>query len=327
MPQATVRIPTPGSSKVFIDETLFNYPGSDIALRSCDSRDFPLPRLFLVVCSPVLGNLIRRVSTIPDIQSVDGPKQLPVVTLPESGATLYHLLTFIFPVDPVLPSTTEKIMELLAVAQKYQMKSVSTHIRGVIARKVPPFICPETAHGIYFLAQMHGLREEAIQAARVTLRLPMTIPDLKDKLSFPGLTGAYLHELWKYHKQVRSDLKSGVAEFRRSGLPEDVQHMRCEILEPPIILFDESPNSPPRWLDKYIDSIADAPHLFDHVEFENDWMRHIKGTAEISSKPLCSCMDLSSEFRRGFWKALTTFVHTTIEKVRGTGVTSRRRAN
>ena len=328
MLQATVRLPTPGPSRVLLDETIFNYPGSDIALRSCDSRDFPLPKLYLVVCSPVLGNLIRDVSTTSDTSRGDGPKPLPVVTLPESGTTLYHLLTFIFPVDPVLPSTTEKIMGLLAVAQKYQMKSVMSRIRGVIARKVPPFILPETAHGIYFLAQMHGLREEVIQAARVTLRLPMTISDLKNKLSFPGLTGAYLHELWKYHKQVRSDLKSGVVEFKKSGLPDDVKHMRCEVkLDPPIVLFDESSHSPTRWIEKYVDSIADAPHLFDPVEFENDWIRHIKETSEISSKPLCSCVDLPSDLRRSFWKALTTFFYTTVEMVRKAGVTNRRRAN
>jgi hypothetical protein len=201
------------------------------------------------------------------------------------------------------------------------MNSVSTHIRGIIARKDPPFIRPETAHGIYFLAQMYELREEAVQAARVTLRLPMDIQDLRDKLDFPGLTGTYLHELWKYHQRVRSDLKSGVLEFRNSGLPHDVKRLRCEIFEHPI--FDESPL---RWLDKYVESIADAPHLFDPVAFENDWIRHIKETVELSFKS-CSCVDLPNELRRDFWKALTTFVQTTIEKVRGAGATSHRRDN
>ena len=88
-------------------------------------------------------------------------------------------------------------MELLAVAQKYQMDSVLSHIRSIIgARKDPPFIRPETAFQIYFLAQQHELHEEAVQAARVTLRLPMVIEDLGDKLDFPGMTGAYLHELF-----------------------------------------------------------------------------------------------------------------------------------
>jgi hypothetical protein len=199
-----VRPGTPELNGVFTGETFFNYPGSDIVLRSCDSRDFPLPKLYILICSPVLGYLIRSVSATSDVPNGEVPEPLPVVKLTESGTTLYNLLTFIFPVDPSLPSTIEKIMELLAVAQKYQMKSVSGHIRGIIARKDPPFIRPETAHDIYFHAQRHGLRPEAIQAARVTLRLPMTIQDLGNKLEFPGLIGAYRHELWKYHGEFEA---------------------------------------------------------------------------------------------------------------------------
>ena len=61
-------------------------------------------------------------------------------------------------------------MELLAAAQKYQMDSVLSHVRGIVgARKDPPFIRPETALHIYFLAQTQGLRQEAVRAARVTL--------------------------------------------------------------------------------------------------------------------------------------------------------------
>ena len=303
--------PTPGPNEVIIDETLFNYPGSDIALRSCDSHDFPLPKLYILISSPVLGELIRSVSTTSDIPTIDGPEPLPVVQLPESGATLHILLTFIFPVDPVLPSTSEKIMELLGVAEKYQMNSVAIHIRGIVARKDPPFIRPETAHGIYFLAQMYGLREEAAQAARVTLRQRMVLEDMID---FPSLTGAYLHELWEYHERVRSDLESRFFEFIRSGLPDDVKHLRCDILEPPILNPDERPLG---WLDMYIESIADAPHLFDPVAFEDDWTSHIKEAAAAASKPLCSCADLPSELRRGLWKALSIFVHTAIDKVRG----------
>ena len=330
-----VRPRTPKPNKIAIEETFFNYPGSDITLRSCDSRDFPLPKLYILICSPVLGNTIRSVSNTSDIPKGDGSEPLPIVKLPESGATLYHLLTFIFPVDPILPSTPEKIMELLGVAQKYQMKSVSTHIRGVISRKDPPFIRPETAHGIYFLAQMYGLHEEAIQAARVTLRLPMVIRNVIDKLDFPGLTGAYLHELWKYHQRVRSDLKSGVPEFRKSGLPHDVKHVRCKILDSGPSTVNESPGRPPfspplclplTWLDKYVESIANEPHRFDPVAFENDWTSHVKETTASHAKP-CSCMDLPSELRRGFWKALTTFIRSTIEKVRGAGVIRHRRAN
>jgi hypothetical protein len=121
-----VRPGTPESNEDVSDETLhFDYPGSDIVLRSCDSHNFRVPKLYIVICSPVLRMLIRSTSDVPNGER---PEPFPVVELPESKATLYSLLTFIFPVTPILPSTAEKIMELLAVAQKYQMDSVLGHI-------------------------------------------------------------------------------------------------------------------------------------------------------------------------------------------------------
>ena len=205
-------------------ETLhFDFPGSDIVLRSCDSYNFHVSKLYIANSSPVLRELMKTVSNTSDIANDEEPEPLPVVDLPESGVTLHSLLTIIFPVVPTLPSTLEKIMELLAVAQKYQMESVLCHIRGVIARKDPPFIRPETAFRIYFLAQQHELHEEAVQSARVTLRMPMVIEDLGDKLEISDMTGAYLHELWKYHERIRADLKSGLPAFQSSGLPHDVK--------------------------------------------------------------------------------------------------------
>ncbi|KAI9441837.1 hypothetical protein H4582DRAFT_1420715 [Lactarius indigo] len=302
---------TPGPNKVTSDETLhFDFPGSDIVLRSYDSHDFRVPKLNIVICSPVLQELIKSVSNT----SHDEKQPLPVVNLPESKTTLYSLLTFIFPVAPILPSTTEKIMELLAVAQKYQMDSVMTHVRGAIARQDTPFLRPETALHVYFLAQQHQLLQEALQAARVTLRLSMVIEDLGDMLEFPGSTGAYLHELWKYHQKVRTDLKSCVLEFRNSGLPYDVQSLHCSGPR-------SGHHSFPQWLDGYIRSIADAPHLFDPVEFENVRARHIG--SEISHSrysSVCSCVEMSghSQVIRAFWGALTAVIHGTIKKADST---------
>ena len=295
------------------EETLhFDYPGSDIVLRSCDYQNFNVPKLYIVNSSPVLRELIESVSNTSDIPNGERPVPLPVVKLQESGAILHSLLTLIFPVVSVLPSTSEKIMELLAVAQKYQMDSVLSDIRSIIgARKDPPFIRPETALHIYFLAQEHELHPEVIQSARVALRLPMVIEDLGDKLDFPGVMGAYLHELWKYHERVRADLKSGVPEFKNSGLPQDVKVLRC--------IGSVHSDSPPRWLDGYIDSIADAPHLFDLVAFENARARHSKEFVAYYGRT-CSCLDLSDQLRRAFWEALTAFVHETVEKVRGASV-------
>ncbi|KAH9167990.1 hypothetical protein EDB89DRAFT_2100100 [Lactarius sanguifluus] len=196
-------------------------------------------------------------------------------------------------------------MELLAVAQKYQMDSVLAHIRGAISRQDPPFIRPETALRVYFLAQEHALHQEALQAARVTLRLPMILEDLDDKLEFsPDMTGAYLHELWKYRQRVRADLESGVLEFRNSGLPDVMRDLRCS--GPRF-----SSHSYPPWLDDYMESIPEALPLFDLIEFENTRALHIKSNTYHSRS--CSCIDIPSHVIRAFWEALTTVVHETIE--------------
>jgi hypothetical protein len=296
-------------NEVGSDETLhvkkFNYPGSDIVLRSRDSYHFTLPKLNIVICSSVLRNLIESVSSTSDVPN--GKVPLPVVDIPESKATLYSLLAFIFPVAFSLPPTADKIMELLAVAQKYEMNSVLSHIRGAISRRGPPFLRSETAFHVYFLAQQYGLHQEAFQAARVTLRFPMTIEGLGDKLDFPGLTGAYLHELWKYHEQVRTELKSAVLEFRHSGLPDDVKSLKCKR---PSYGVSESP---PQWLCDYINSVAETPHLFDLTEFETASARHIQSYG--SSYGVCPCAGMPSQLKRSFWEALTTVVHRTLEKV------------
>jgi hypothetical protein len=311
----------PAPAEVASEETLhFDYPRSDIVLRSRDSHNFHVSKLYIVNSSPVLRDLIQTVSDTPDVTNGEESEPLPVVELPERGAILHSLLTLIFPVVAILPSTSENIMELLAMAQKYQMDPILDHIRGAIARQHPPFIRPETAFRIYFLAQQQGLHQEAVQAARVTLRIPMVIEDLVDKLGFSDMIGAYLYELWKYHKHVRTDLKSGIPEFRNSSLPEDVKALLCSIPFAPV------PTTFPRWLDNYIESIAEAPHLSDRIEFENAWTHHIK-EIHASYPRLCSCFDISSQLKRDFWEALAAFIDGAIERVRRAGVTWLQRNN
>ena len=334
----------------------FDFPSSDIVLRSCDSHNFHVSKLYIDNSSPVLREIIRSIPSTSDktsdVAHDEEPEPLPAIELPENGEILHSLLTLIFPVVPILPSTPENIMELLAVAQKYQMASVLSHIRGAISRQHPPFFRPKTAFNLYFLARKLGLHQEAVQAAQVTLRLPMTIGDFGDKLEYPDMTGAYLYELWKYHERVRTELKSGVRDFRSSGLPEGVKGLHCpnpsaagfggSAFGAPVATgslfgapagtgslfgttaatattFGAPSSSFPSWLDNYIESIPEAPHLFDLIEFENARVRHIK-EFQASYSSTCSCSDISSQLRRDFWEALTSFVDEVREKVRRVGI-------
>ncbi|KAH9020103.1 hypothetical protein EDB84DRAFT_1565817 [Lactarius hengduanensis] len=294
---------TPAPNVVVSNETFrFDYPGSDIILRSCDSHNFRVPKLYIVNSSPVLRELLGTVSNTSGVSDGKEQENFPVTELSESGAILHSLLTFVFPVVPILPSTTERIMDLLAVAQKYQMDSVMAHIRGAISRQDPPFILPNTALHVYFLAQKYELHQEALLAARSTLRLSMTIEDLEDRTDF--MPGIYLRELWKYHERVRKDLASSLLEFKKLG----ANIAGCGSQAPP----SSDPIPMPQWLGDYVESLVQAPHLFDLVEFENARARHIQ------PYHCTTCSTISSEAIRAFWDSLTAVVHGSIEKADST---------
>ncbi|KAF8502680.1 hypothetical protein F5888DRAFT_1112402 [Russula emetica] len=151
------------------ENLLFDYPEADVILRSRDSYEFRVLKIYIVHSSPILGEKVLisptpqpkpTSSTVPaesDVVSGLLANAHPVVELPIDGAILFSLLTYIFPIPPVLPSTVEQVMELLSVAQMYRMDVLLTHIRNHIAQQEPPFIREETAFLIYSLSQKHGL--------------------------------------------------------------------------------------------------------------------------------------------------------------------------
>ena len=278
---------------------LFEYRGADIILRSRDLHHFRVPRLYIVNCSPVLDESIQ--NTLDPPRDVHCEVSLPVIQLPESGAILHSLLTFIFPVTPLVPSTIGKSMELLFVAQKYQMDSVLAHIRLSIARYNPPSTQRDSALYMYSLAQKYGLRQEALQAARTILKYPLHIEDLEDQLDVTS--GASLYELWKYSERVRAILASDLTEFRTSGARGTLTGLQW-------VEFTSS--QIPGWFDNYIESIEDNLSLFDFIEFNSALACHMD--AESGSLE-CACVLIPSNTIREFWEALASVVDRSFEKV------------
>lgn len=275
---------------------LFEYPGADIILCSHDTYHFRVLKSYIVNNSAVLDELIRKALGFP--HSAHDAASLPVVQLPENGAILHSLLTFVFPVVPLLPSTTDQSMELLSVAQKYQMDSVLALIRLSIARHSPPSTPRDPALRMYSLAHKYGLRQEALQAARTILHYPLNIENLED--SFDTMSGASLYELWKYSEKVRPILASDLEEFRTSGARGILTGLSCVEL---------SSSQIPRWLDNYIASIENVPSLFDIFEFNTTRASH------VSQNNGCSCGSISSQTIRSFWEALASVLNRSFEKV------------
>ena len=303
MPTALHEVASPTDE--LLANLLFDHPDADVILRSQDAYHFRVPKFHIINISPILGELIRR--TLDSLDFPSDANAIPVVHLPESGEILRCLLTFIFPVTPFVPSTPEEIMELLFVAQKYQMGIALTHIRGSIARQNSLPTRLEPALHMYALAQKYGLRPEALQAARtILLKQSMTIEDLDDKLDI--MPGASLYELLKYHERVRAILASDLTEFRMSSGRGTITGFRCTEL---------SSSQIPCWLDHYICSIEKAPNLFDLVEFNAAMARHIADRA-ASEGLHCDCASIPSQTRsiRGFWEALASVIDDSFEKVR-----------
>jgi hypothetical protein len=285
----------------------FEYPGADIILRSQDSHHFQVPKTFITNNSPVLGELIQRTLGAPS--DTNAGVSLPVVQLPDRGKILHYLLTFIFPVTPVIPSTHEEAMELLSVAQKYQMRTVLIHIRGSIARQNPLPTHLEPALRIYSLAQKYGLRPEALQTARNILQHSMTIENFDNMLDF--MPGASLYELLKYYESVQGILASDLKEFRVSAAHGTIRGIRCPA---------RSSYEVPSWIDDYIESIGSSPNLFDLVEFNTAMSSHIKATATVNT---CGCASIPSQTIRRFWEALASVVHGSYDRVSVADVPSR----
>jgi hypothetical protein len=278
---------------------LFDYPNADIILRSQDCYHFLVPKIYIVNSSPILGELIQSTLDSPGAAKAEAP--LPVVHVPKKGEIIHSLLTLIFPVTPLVPSTPEEILELLSVAQTYQMDSVLTHIRDRTARRNSLPTRLEPALRIYSLAQKYGLLPEALQTARTILNYPMTIEDYDGKLDI--MSGASLYELWKYHERVRDILVSDLTEFRMSCACGTITGLRCMQL---------SSSKTPLWLDQYIESIGKSPNLFDSTELNIAMARHIKDKANELS---CECASIPSQTIRDFWEALASVVDGGFEKV------------
>ena len=281
---------------------LFDDPDADVILLSRDSQIFRVLKLYIMKSSIILGELIQTaVDTFVAIESASAPSQtqLPQVQLSESSAILSSLFTFIFPISPLLPSTLDETMELLSVAQKYEMDSALTHIRGFLSRQDPPFINPENAFLAYSFAQEYGLREEAVQAARLTLKCTLAIETLDDKLAI--MPGAYLHELWKYHQRVQAQLRLDVPS---SGTSNTLKGFKC---------FEYATNSGvPYWVELYIWSILEHPSRFDPIEFQMALARH---TAGSGTTQCASCVLIPVEKMQTFWATLDDTVHRCTEKV------------
>ena len=158
-------------------------PDANIIIRSSERVDFRVHKSVLAVSSPFFKDLLS-LPQPPDAENVDG---LPVVALPEDAGLLNSLISLLYPINPIIPDSYQKVFALLAACQKYEMESVQSNIRFAV--KHGKFPAPVKAEGFsaYAIASGMGLVPEAEDAARLALGQPMTFESLGEGLrSFKG---------------------------------------------------------------------------------------------------------------------------------------------
>ena len=170
-------------------------PEASIIVRSSDQVNFRVHKSVLALSSPFFKDLLS-LPQPSDGELVDG---LPVVALPEGAGLLNSLISFLYPVTPVIPDSYQKVFALLAVCQKYEMESVQSNIRSAIYHGKFPAPVEVEAFSAYAIASSMGLVPEAEDAARLTLGLPMTFESLGEGLRL--FKGRALYDLIRYRDE------------------------------------------------------------------------------------------------------------------------------
>jgi BTB/POZ domain len=93
---------------------ILEVPDANLIIRSSDHILFRVHKSVLAMASPFFKDLLS-LPQPPDSESVDG---LPVVELSEDSELLNSLISMLYPVPTVVPSSYEKVLYLLATCQR-----------------------------------------------------------------------------------------------------------------------------------------------------------------------------------------------------------------
>jgi hypothetical protein len=136
-----------------------------------------------------------------DSESIDG---LPVIQFSEDAELLGTLISMLYPVRRVIPDSYEKVLNLLAACQKYDMVQVQSSIRAKVNRGTFPAPVGTEGFRAYAIACNKGLIPEMEKAAHMTLDHPMTLETLGEALLF--FDGSALHDLARFRERCTDNI-------------------------------------------------------------------------------------------------------------------------
>ncbi|KAI0034880.1 hypothetical protein K488DRAFT_34634, partial [Vararia minispora EC-137] len=151
----------------------FDQSDSDVVLRSSTGVNFFAHKVILRMASPFFETMLSlpQSAAASSINSEDFVDGLPCIRMSEDTQTLHRLLTFIYPVSLSMPKTVKESLLLLSAFQKYQLDDRMAVLRRLLASEKSCVIDKFNAVEVFGLAHQHRLVEEALRAARVSLKV------------------------------------------------------------------------------------------------------------------------------------------------------------
>ena len=180
---------------------------ADVIVRTSDQTSFLVHKSVLASSSWVFRDMFT-LPWPPNNEMING---FPVVDISEDAELVRSLITILYPIPSDIPASHDRILALLATAQKYDMGAVQSSIRAEVIRRPPLSLNGKQAFRAYAIASRSGLTPEMNMAARRTLDQPMTFEKLGPELRF--FEGRALSELSHFRKACRDNLVSQFKSF------------------------------------------------------------------------------------------------------------------
>ena len=180
---------------------------ADVIIQSSDFANFRVHKAILASSS----QFFRDMFSLPqpsDNETVDG---LPFVRLSEDADLVRSLITVLYPIPPEIPTSYERVLALLAAAQKYDMSAVQSSIRAEAVRRELPAPAGAQAFRAFAISFSNKLSPEMGTTARLTLDYPLTFEALGGEL--PLFRGSALRELAGFRKMCRDNIVSCLELF------------------------------------------------------------------------------------------------------------------
>ena len=175
---------------------------ADIVIQSSDLVNFRVRKSILSSSSQFFRDMFLLPQSSVN-ETIDG---LPVVRLSEDAELVRALVTVLYPIPPEIPTSYERVLALLAAAQKYDMSAVQASIRAEVVRRGLPEPTGPQAFRAFAIAFSNKLSPEMGTTALLTLDSPLTFATLGDSLRL--FRGPALHELATFRKMCRDNILS-----------------------------------------------------------------------------------------------------------------------